>query len=129
MSALEEITAAIDRLTALRAASTPGDWWAGPGGRIRAGEYNDVIDTGPVDCMAYCYGGTSTIEGDNLGSDLDLIVTLHATIDPLLTLLGRAALRARSYAEQGLVDLLVQGMLSGELTLARAINQNGEGQC
>jgi hypothetical protein len=83
------ITALCDQLDQLRAAATPGEWHVAKGGLIDAGEYDIVISGGQVDCMARCYGGVSTIEGDNLPADAALIVAAINAL-PQLT----AALRA-----------------------------------
>ena len=52
---------AADQIRALVDSGTPGPWhrnrdW------IDAGEYDEVLAPAPVDCMAYCYGGSSRIE-------------------------------------------------------------------
>ena len=46
--------------------------------------YDDVILPGRVECMAYCYGGTSTIEGDRLPEDAALIVEARNALPALL---------------------------------------------
>lgn len=91
MNAVERLQAAIDKLEKLRADSTPGEWIYRGRGCIAAGEYGDVVAPGRVDCMAYCNGSSSTIEGDNLDADADLIVTLHRTIDAQLAILAYGA--------------------------------------
>lgn len=64
-------------LRALADAATPGARTATAHG-IDAADYAEVIGPGPVSCMAYCYGGSSTITGDRLAADLAFI----AACDP-----------------------------------------------
>ena len=63
------------------AAATPGPWRIARsrGGVpwIDAGEYDEVLAPADVDCMAYCYGGTSRIEM----SDADAEFIAHARTD------------------------------------------------
>lgn len=80
-------------------AATPGPWRVSPspsGTRwIDAGTYDEVISPASVDCMRYCYGGTSDI---NLSvADADLIA--HAPDDL------RRLLDALDAAEQRIADL------------------------
>lgn len=51
---------------------------------IDSGEYGTVIGGGNVDCMAYCYGGSSTIEGDNLEADLRFIAAARSLLPELV---------------------------------------------
>lgn len=62
-------------------AATRTRWLVPRGGTgIDAGEYDTVVGRGPVDCMAYCYGGTSTIEGDRLEQDQAHIAGMDPTV-------------------------------------------------
>lgn len=63
-------------------AASKGPWEAGKNGSIYGADYAEVIVKGPVECMAYCYGGSSTFDGDNLEADAKHI----ATMDPSTTL-------------------------------------------
>lgn len=78
-----------DRLNA----ATPGPWKANKDGTIDGTDYAEVICRGQVDCMSYCYGGTSVIEGDNLAADAEFIA--HAPSDVAYLL---AELRKRDEA-------------------------------
>lgn len=89
----------LDLIATRAATATPGPWrvergWvtAGPEG------YDDVLCPGHVDCMAYCYGGTSTLEGDNLAADLAFIVAARDDIPALVAEIRR--LRALLDGEQ-----------------------------
>lgn len=58
---------AADQIRALADTGTPADRWRVRQGRngsnwIDAGEYDEVLQPAPADCMAYCYGGSSQIE-------------------------------------------------------------------
>ena len=58
---------AADQIRALADTGTTADRWRVRQGRngsnwIDAGEYDEVLQPAPVDCMAYCYGGSSQIE-------------------------------------------------------------------
>lgn len=66
------------------AAATPGPWVAGKGGTIDGANYAEVICKGQVDCMSYCYGGSSTIDGDNLKADTDFIANAPTDMARLL---------------------------------------------
>lgn len=63
----------LDRLEALAEGATPGPWERVTSQRIDGPDYAEVICPGRVECMAHCYGGSSTIEGDNLDADLEFI--------------------------------------------------------
>lgn len=86
----------LDQLDALRAAATPGPWHVAKAGGIDAGEYDTVIGRGDVDCMSRCYGGVSTIDGDNLDADAALIAVAITALPALVAELRahRAAVAA-----------------------------------
>lgn len=46
--------------------------------------YDEVLWPGPVDCMSYCYGGTSTIDGDNLDRDREFIAAARTLVPELV---------------------------------------------
>ena len=75
------------QLTEAREKATGGPWSVAKSGGIDAGEYDTVIGRGPVDCMSYCYGGSSTIEGDNLPADAAAIVAEHNAVPWLVAAL------------------------------------------
>lgn len=60
------LKARLDEEEALARAATQGTWRLSAGfstnPSIDAGEYDTVIGCGPVECMRYCYGGTSTVD-------------------------------------------------------------------
>lgn len=86
---------ALDRLAQLDADATPGPWIATRRG-IESPPYSDVLTGGPVDCMAYCYGGSSTLEGDNFTADAVLIAAMRTHL-PALLHAARDALAAQGY--------------------------------
>ena len=77
-------------------ASTPGPWKRAlrRDGTVLGidGEdgYSDVLVPGRVECMSYCYGGSSTVDGDHLEAD----ITHIAAWDPARVLAMCAAVRA-----------------------------------
>ena len=73
--------AQLDKIEATAKEATPGEWRV-DGGQIEAGEFGEVIVPGPVLCGSYCYGGSSTIDGDRLAEDFAHI----AMMDPATTL-------------------------------------------
>jgi hypothetical protein len=70
---MSDIQQARDVLAKWRDGATPGPWKRSLSG-IDGENYGEVVFPGDVSCMAYCYGGSSTIDGDNLDSDFRLIV-------------------------------------------------------
>lgn len=89
----QRLRAAIERLEQLDRDATPGPWSSDHRG-ICGNEsgYDDVIVGGPVECMSYCYGGTSTLEGDRFEADKALIVALRGCVPEILAIL-RTGLR------------------------------------
>jgi hypothetical protein len=76
---------------ALAAAATPGPWrWTQRG--IDGGEnfWTDVIVPGRVECMAYCYGGSSTFEMDNEQDDAEFIAAARSLVPALCDQVDRA---------------------------------------
>lgn len=67
--------------------ATPGPW-KHKDGLIDGPNYAEVIYTGPVDCMAYCYGGSSTIEWER-DVDAEFVAAANPTV--VLDLLDRIA--------------------------------------
>lgn len=114
MTALDEITAAIDRLTALRDASTPGPWEFREESPSMNGRNWTMRTKGvagiQISAHEYRHGTENT----------ELIVTLHETIDPLLAIMSLAV----EYGE--LAEGSGSRFTTHALALARAINQNGE---
>jgi hypothetical protein len=104
MSAVEEIQAAIDKLTKLKTESTPGAW----GGRVSIlGIIRVQTDDHYI--VAEVYG-----DEDDALCNTDLIVTLHRTIDAQLAILTNARDWWNSWPK-GDIDADV-------VVLARAIN-------
>lgn len=113
----------LDTLDALRAEATPGPWRVAPSGAIDAGDYDTVIGPGDVNCMSRCYGGTSTIEGDNLTADAACIIAavnhLPALVAALRAVLGLAAemdLHRRTYPARGLYADRLRAAVTAALT-------------
>lgn len=73
--------AQLDEIEAVAKEASPGEWRV-DGGQIEVGEFGEVIIPGPVLCGSYCYGGSSTIDGDHLAEDFAHI----AMMDPATTL-------------------------------------------
>ena len=80
----------LDGIKGRLAAATPGPWKANTDGTIDGTNYAEVICRGQVDCMAYCYGGTSVIEGDNLAADAEFIAAAPSTVARLTAALEAA---------------------------------------
>lgn len=70
---MSEIQDARDVLAKWRDGTTPGPWKRSRSG-IDGENYGEVIFPGDVSCSSYCYGGSSSIDGDNLVADFRLIV-------------------------------------------------------
>lgn len=74
-----------DRAEAALEGTSPEPWHIPRSGQgIDSGEYGTVIERGNVKCMSYCYGGSSTIEGDNLGADLRFIAAARSLVPELV---------------------------------------------
>ena len=117
MTPAKELAAAAAKLDALAAEATDGPWILAKheDGRILGIDahdgYDDVVTTGEVSCMAYCYGGTSTIEATD--ADWRYI----AAMNPLV---GKALAAWLRHEAEGAAHGL--GVLNPTLDLARAIN-------
>ena len=107
MSAVDEIHSAIDKLTKLRDESTSGPWFPW---RSQSGHGNSSVDAATYDPD----NPTTVCEGWRV-QDIDLIVTLHATIDAQLEFL-EAALKAVNETRGA------SSHSGPAFTLARAIN-------
>lgn len=135
MNAAETIAAAIEKLEALRDAGTPGpygfeDGWQPPQWkdsgwtyvRVVAGEPNRI--SGIRGMVLSTDGTLPASEGKaRTLADAELIVTLHRTIEPILTILQRdIQIRAR-YSEDGVPLEAWESAVerAGDLNLARAI--------
>jgi hypothetical protein len=75
----DELRQASGEMRRLAEAATPGPWRHTERG-IEAGDYDDVIVGGPVSCMSYCYGGSSTLDGDRIDLDGDHIRSWHPAV-------------------------------------------------
>lgn len=130
MTQAEEIQTAIDKLTALKASSTPGPWdiedgWKPPQwnehtyARVVAGQPNPISGIrSPVVSTNGSAPGSAAKRRDL--ADADLVITLHATIDAQLTILAKALADENMAATHTWFN-------AGQLTrpgllLARAIN-------
>ena len=106
----------LDEIEAAAKKATPGPWRVEEGIGIDAGEYDEVISPGQVSCMSYCYGGSSTIDGDNLDADMAHI----AMMDPATTLALVARVKdleaqAEGATQQPVIDTLYGEGASGDL--------------
>ena len=96
--------AQLDEIEAAAKKATPGEWRV-DGEQIEAGEFGEVIVPGPVLCGSYCYGGSSTIDGDHLAEDFAHV----AMMDPATTLALIAEvreLRSRLLDVRSVVDVV-----------------------
>jgi len=108
MSAVEEIQAAIEKLTEQKDQSTSGPWWAWHPANGRGNSSVDAPSGDPDN-------PEMPVEGQRV--DVDLIVTLHATIDAQLAILGYGlAVHGSKYSD------LTPPVEHYALTLARAIS-------
>lgn len=95
----EDVLARVD---AVLEGVSPEPWTVPRSGQgIDSGEYGTVIERGNVECMSYCYGGSSTLEGDNLDADLRFIAAARTLVPELV-----AALKAERAENERLINLL-----------------------
>lgn len=84
--------ALLARARALLDGVTEGPWkWERNTLAGGQGGYDEVISPGPVDCMSYCYGGTSTIDEDNPERDREFIAQSRTLVPELVDLAARQA--------------------------------------
>ena len=92
---------AADQIRALADTGTTADRWRVRQGRngsnwIDAGEYDEVLQPAPVDCMAYCYGGSSQIElSDGDAAKIVAAVNALPALADLIDAVGTHRKRAR----------------------------------
>ncbi len=90
-----------DRAEAALEGTSPEPWHIPRSGQgIDSGEYGTVIERGNVECMSYCYGGSSTIEGDNLDADLRFIAAARSLLPELVAELKTTRAQLRQVARQ-----------------------------
>jgi len=112
MSAVEEIQAAIEKLTKLKAESTPGPWFL----------------TYEKSTHPRLWGNASENDADPVAlaqnrGNAELIVLLHRTIDAQLAILNHDVALFTEFEEHGNArqwELAIER--AGDLALARAIN-------
>ena len=93
----------LDAIEARANAATEGPWWRREGhAEIDGQNYAEVLIPGRVECGSYCYGGTSTIEGDRLDADLAFIAHARADVPALVDEVRR--LRDLVHAKQSWID-------------------------
>lgn len=98
----------LDRLEGLHAAATPGPWKPseyGSANEIDGDGAHAVLEGGPVNCMAYCYGGSSVVEFSE--EDHAVTIAAHNALPALLAELREH--RAREAAHRAALDALVDG--------------------
>lgn len=89
----------LDAIEARANAATEGPWWRREGhAEIDGQNYAEVLIPGRVECGSYCYGGTSTIEGDRLDADLAFIAHARADVPDLVAEVRRLRERAEAHA-------------------------------
>jgi len=75
----------ITRAETLLEGVTPGPWeWHSKYRRMDGESYAEVLYPGNVKCMSHCYGGSSTIDGDNLDKDAEFIAAARTLVPELL---------------------------------------------
>lgn len=75
----------VDRAKAALAGVTEGPWkWERNTLTGGIGGYDEVITPGPVECMSYCYGGTSVIELENPEHDREFIAAARTLVPELV---------------------------------------------
>lgn len=95
----------IEQAQQLADAATAAPWrWTQRG--IDGGEryWTDVLVGGRVDCMAHCYGGSSTLKMDNEAADSALIVFMRNNWAGLLALVVQLQARIKA-ADEDKADL------------------------
>lgn len=110
MSAVEEIEAAIAKLTKLRDESAQGPWWAWHPASERGNSSVDAPSGDPDNPRM-------PVEGERAA--VDLIVTLHATIDAQLMTLEAGLETCGAWGDD---DPAIERIIGHTLALARAIN-------
>lgn len=114
MNAVEEIQAAIVKLTAERSDATRGPWYPWHPQGDRGLSSVDAPSDDPDNPEMVVEGGTQ---------DVDLIVTLHRTIDAQIALLSHTVEIHAKYVEMGFERRWESAIReAGDLDLARAIN-------
>jgi hypothetical protein len=88
--------------------------------------WDDVLSPGQVECMSYCYGGTSTIDGYKLDADKGFIASARTLVPELVTELkaARAQHKPTEHDEyiSGLVETL-SGLAIDLSTIAIKVNK------
>lgn len=81
----------LDAIEARANAATEGPWWRREGyAEIEGQNYAEVLIPGRVECGSYCYGGTSTIDGDRLDADLAFIAAARTDLPAVVAALRGA---------------------------------------
>lgn len=94
----------VDRAKAALEDVTDGPWvWNRETLAGGVGGYDEVITPGPVECMSYCYGGTSIIEFENPGADKAFIAAARTLVPELVREVE--ALRLQVQLAQGGVNV------------------------
>lgn len=106
----------LDAIEARANAATEGPWWRREGhAEIDGQNYAEVLIPGRVECGSYCYGGTSTIEGDRLDADLAFIAHARADVPALVAEVRR--LREEAEVDAGLIRSIIAAREHVERTL------------
>lgn len=113
----------IARAEAVMEGVSPEPWHIPRSGQgIDSGKYGTVIERGNVKCMSYCYGGTSTIEGDNLDADLRFIAAARTLVPELVDALKTARAEEQQWCDvaQKAFGVGTPSMLESALKAAQA---------
>ena len=90
----------LDAIEARANAATEGPWLRREGhAEIDGQNYAEVLIPGRVECGSYCYGGTSTIEGDRLDADLAFIAHARADVPALVAEVRRLRAQVRDLTD------------------------------
>lgn len=108
----------LDKLQALCDAATPPPWTVHKCGIDGPVGLDEVISPGDVECMAYCYGGSSTVRGDRLAEDLQFIAAARTALPELIArvreLEARLDLCRRALADIGLNIDMTRGEMANK---------------
>lgn len=117
----------IDLIRALAATGTPAGRWRVSKGRdgsnwIDAGEYDEVIRPAPVDCMAYCYGGSSQIEltDDDAAKIVAAVNALPALADLIDAVDALPTVTMSNFHDRACGDPGCTHVLAGDLARTKA---------
>lgn len=114
MTPVEEVEAAIAKLTTLKDTSTPGDWFL----TYESATHPRVWGNASLDSLDADHVATTA----RSAIDAELIVALHRTIDAQLAVLNESLEFYANSKAIGMTDSEMAEYYSNTITLAKAIN-------